>query len=700
MIPLSRRLALLLSFLPLLLASPVMAVEGDNPFVPGLPYQPPFPQGLRIIIADPVDGAVLQESPQRVTVSFRRLEFDLVPSSLELWIDGVEYTDSLHFWVDQAWVDLSPQQLQRLRPYRTEDIFHDITASIRDAQNQIYLALARFFILPVCPGGCPWPFAPTDQPHVVSNLMEDWQSFGSPYFHSGIDIRKPAGTLVGACAAGTVVKVDNYSKSGTDPLYWEVAVRDAAGFIWQYHHLDPCCIFVSEGASVISGQLLGKVIAWSDSMNGYRYDHLHLNVVRWVGAGPVSGPYVDGFVHYNPLRFLTRGSYTDTSPPLKFDIYYTDNESKYAFAAASDPSIPLLEKDVDIVARLQDDMTEIPPPNGQPYVLGIYDLAYEVQALETECGMGYVPKTRLARFDEMPGGSIVRTQDSLLKAVYRKDLERGLLVSGTYYGYEAQRYFYAMTNTKAGFLDGPGGFWDTDRTGVLGGFYPDGRYRLKTYAKDFYGNETVSVDSVYLYNHLGYSGICPRWIHDLATYTSFHLKTSTGEDHAYLPPPVPVTFGAVANGSAIATVGSETWPVWTFDLPERGIRVALGLLQGQSAQIEYVPLLGDVILTWTADVQVTPLAGPGARAAALDPSRTASNSVSLRMSTRLAREPSSGNALIGTPAAYQQTGFGLVMARVIDVNGEPMTLLSEDAGGEDCAWVMSTSDVPPPAPRV
>lgn len=674
-------------------AAPAVAHEGENPFTPGQPFQPQFPANQRIIIADPLDGSVLQEEPRRVTVSFRQFEFDLVPGSLELWIDGVEYTESLQFWLDQAWVDLEPGQLNALRIQGGP--FHDISARMRDLQNQIWVALARVYVLPVCPGGCPWPFAPTDQPHVVSNLLEDWQDFGGqPYFHSGIDIREPAGTLVGSCTAGTVVKVVNY-KSGS--LYWEVAVRDPAGFIWQYHHLDPCCILVSEGSPVFQGQALGKVVTWSESMNGYRYDHIHLNVTRWTYAGPVPGPYVDGFVHYNPLRFLTKGSYVDVRPPLNFNLYYAGNESPSVFAAASDPAIPLLSGDVDIVARLEDDMTTIgPPPYGQPYTLGVYDLAYQAKGIDTPCGMGFIPKTRLARFDEMPGGAVVRTQDSLLKLVYRPKVIAASFSTGTVYDYFDQRYFYTMTNTSKGLLDGPGGFWDTDRNDVLGGVYPDGRYEVKVFAKDYYGNETVTTDSVFLNNGSTFRGICSYLIVGWGAQSPYHLKSASGADHAFLPPPVPLSFGPVTEGAAIATVGGQAWPPWVFDLPERNLRVMLGLPQGETVRVEYTPLLGDVVFRWNADVQVLPLAEARAGRAGFDRTRAATSIVPLRMSTRLARDPSTGDALIGTPAAYQSPSFQLVIGRTIDVNGEPMTLLSEDPGGEDCAWQLNPADAPQP----
>src|SRR5258705_6847821 len=206
-----------------------IAFEGENPFRIGLPPQPFYPADQRLIISDPIDGSVLSKSPERITVNFRRFDFELDPSSLELWVDGVEYTRSLRFWTDVAWLDLPVGSLGGGS--------HELMARISDHSGAYWATNISISVLfPLCPGGCPWPFAPTDQPSPVSNLMEDWQDFHStPYFHAGLDIRADAGTDVHSCTAGTVVNVDNYPPGGA--LKWEVAVLDANGYVWQYHHL-------------------------------------------------------------------------------------------------------------------------------------------------------------------------------------------------------------------------------------------------------------------------------------------------------------------------------------------------------------------------------------------------------------------------------------------------------------------------------
>ena len=58
-----------------------------------------------IHITEPRAGRLTRE-PERITIYFQRIAAGLNASSLELWIDGVEYTESLRFWVDRAWLDL------------------------------------------------------------------------------------------------------------------------------------------------------------------------------------------------------------------------------------------------------------------------------------------------------------------------------------------------------------------------------------------------------------------------------------------------------------------------------------------------------------------------------------------------------------------------------------------------------------------
>ncbi len=78
-----------------------------------------------------------------------------------------------------------------------------------------------------------WPFALDS----IGWSMQSYQDYGgTPYFHHGMDMMKMYGTDVFNRSGGQVVNIENY-KPGWD-LYWEVAVLDPDGYIWQYHHID------------------------------------------------------------------------------------------------------------------------------------------------------------------------------------------------------------------------------------------------------------------------------------------------------------------------------------------------------------------------------------------------------------------------------------------------------------------------------
>ena len=675
---------LLGALLSLIVAANALAFEEENPFRIGAPPQPFYPADQRIIISDPDDGSVLTKSPARITINFRRFDFDLDPSSLELWIDGVEWTRQLHFWTDMAWVDLPIGSA-------LGGGGHELMAKISDHSGAYWATTVSISILfPLCPGGCPWPFAPTSEPSPVSNLMEDWQDFNStPYFHSGLDIRADAGTDVHSCTAGTVVNVDNYAPGGA--LKWEVAVLDAQGYVWQYHHLDLSTITVTKGDPVAQGQVLGKVVEWTIDVHGYRYDHLHLNIARWYGGGPVGDPYIDGWIYYNPLLYLVHGSYADTDAPNEFDIYYGANENNAPFDDDNGSGTPSLTGNVDVIAHLRDHRTVMAPANGQPYELSPYELAYSIVPINTRCGMGFLPRTKLIRFGTVPGGKLVSKQLQVLETIYKPTVNYSG-VTGTYYTYAGQEYFYVVTNVHNGYPDGPNGSWNTAQMGGLGPLYPDGTYQVKVYAKDIDDNETVTPATVQVANGLTYTGLCPPSIIDWGWIQGLHLQSPSGGDYPYLPSAAPVEFGSPVDGSAHATLDNSKWPAWYFDLPDRGMRVGIGLLNGHVAGIEYVPLLGDVIIDADAEMQMLPPGG------LFDPALPSRTPVPLHLTTRLVRDPATGAAMIGRPADYGAPDFKLVMAAPLQIGGETMVLKAGVGAGSNSKWDLMPAGVEGPSP--
>ena len=116
----------------------------------------------------------------------------------------------------------------------------------------------------------------------------------------------PNGTQVYTRSGGQVVNVENY-QPGND-LYWEVAVLDPEGYIWQYHHIDKNTIpqaikdaFAAYQANPTTGGFIapntyiGNIVYWTVVSYNKRFNHIHLNIL---GAG---GAYMNGFAFHTPL---------------------------------------------------------------------------------------------------------------------------------------------------------------------------------------------------------------------------------------------------------------------------------------------------------------------------------------------------------------------------------------------------------------
>ena len=151
-----------------------------------------------------------------------------------------------------------------------------------------------------------WPFTVVQMGHAIQSYQNYSSGTSAAYFHHGIDIMAPNGTQVYNRSGGQVVNVENY-QPGND-LYWEVAVLDPEGYIWQYHHIDKNTIpqaikdaFAAYQANPTSGGFIapdtyiGNIVYWPVTSFGYRFNHIHLNIL---GAG---GAYMNGMEFHAPL---------------------------------------------------------------------------------------------------------------------------------------------------------------------------------------------------------------------------------------------------------------------------------------------------------------------------------------------------------------------------------------------------------------
>jgi hypothetical protein len=107
-------------------------------------------------------------------------------------------------------------------------------------------------------------------------------------------------------SGGQVINIENYNP-GWD-LYWEVAVLDPDGYIWQYHHIQmetiPADIWQKyndyladpiNGGFIPENTLIGNIIEWPVWSFGKQFNHIHLNILA---AG---GIFVNGFEFHTPL---------------------------------------------------------------------------------------------------------------------------------------------------------------------------------------------------------------------------------------------------------------------------------------------------------------------------------------------------------------------------------------------------------------
>ncbi len=157
-----------------------------------------------------------------------------------------------------------------------------------------------------------WPFSIDQVGHLDSSYQLYSGDTNDAYFHHGVDILAEDGTQVRTPVAGQVVNVENYNYS---ELYWEVAILDPQGYVWQYHHLDepsiPDVIYAAyqayqndpiNGGFIPANAHLGNIVTWPIYTFGYYFHHIHLNILA------------DGDLYLNPLEFLDY-TYTDTDAP-------------------------------------------------------------------------------------------------------------------------------------------------------------------------------------------------------------------------------------------------------------------------------------------------------------------------------------------------------------------------------------------------
>jgi hypothetical protein len=178
-----------------------------------------------------------------------------------------------------------------------------VDEQIEQAWHPDYLKLATGDPNLLDHGVYAWPFALDS----IGWSMQSFQDYGgTPYFHHGMDMMKIYGTQVYNMSGGQVINIENY-QPGWD-LYWEVAILDPYGYIWQYHHIDEPTIpqqiwdaYHAYLADPINGGFippithLGNIVYWPVWSFDKQFNHIHLNILA------EGGVYVNGFEFHTPL---------------------------------------------------------------------------------------------------------------------------------------------------------------------------------------------------------------------------------------------------------------------------------------------------------------------------------------------------------------------------------------------------------------
>jgi hypothetical protein len=220
-----------------------------------------------------------------------------------------------------------------------------------------------------------WPF----DLNSIGWSIQSYQDYGgTPYFHHGIDMMKDWGTNVFNRSGGQVINIENY-QPGWD-LYWEVAILDPDGYIWQYHHIKMETIpqeiwnaWYDYQADPNTGYIepntyIGNIIEWPVWSFGKQFNHIHLNILA---AG---GVYVNGFEFHVPLPDMV-GPQIQSVGLLKNGQVYPGNEIE------GDYSLYVQARDL-----ILDDVYHLPP--------------YEITFLVDDG-----PVNTTWRFDTLPGGA-------------------------------------------------------------------------------------------------------------------------------------------------------------------------------------------------------------------------------------------------------------------------------------------------------
>jgi subtilisin-like proprotein convertase family protein len=288
-----------------------------------------------------------------------------------------------------------------------------------------------------------WPFEWDQMGHLLSSY-QGYGSLDSAYFHHGIDmVSNQPNVPVYTRSGGQVVNVENYN---TPPaLYWEVAILDPEGYVWQYHHVDresiPQSIFdawnayranPATGGFVEANTFIGNVVNWPVETFGYFFHHIHLNILA------------AGDIYLNPLEFHNPGNKPDTQDPVIHEIgLFTGYTLLPGNSIDSDTQYSLYLNASDLY-------------QSQVFKLAPHTIAFKIDGAEEW--------TTMWEFRKMPGGS---NEKAFVNDLYIRNHTKG--------NYEARDFYFDLGFTTDGQREFP---------------KDAGQHTIEVRITDFAGNST------------------------------------------------------------------------------------------------------------------------------------------------------------------------------------------------------------------
>jgi hypothetical protein len=233
--------------------------------------------------------------------------------------------------------------------------------------NKTFLAVFFMLILFSEAWGISWPV--DNPPYELMTNFGQYQEYNTNhYFHPGIDILKPNGTIVKAVADGKIADFDpnDPNEWNEDHVYNHIAQESVPGYGWLYAHVwkvlgNPRTgLTWKVGEEIYTGEALCEIVPFGP-------DHLHFSKLKDAGG------YFENFLYDgNPLEFLEM---EDTEAPWLptsgFHFYDVENETYIDLTDLGETYRYYLKGNIDIIRHANDKI-------GNSWPLAPYKIGFSI----------------------------------------------------------------------------------------------------------------------------------------------------------------------------------------------------------------------------------------------------------------------------------------------------------------------------------